>query len=190
VLRAGNTGMLRWSGADQRDIARTGRPLPADHAAAEASQPVRYVSWSIFAAMMKSLRDKPSTVWVHSVTRTFPQVTVSSGVVELPFGEQRDPGGEPEGIPEVAEAEFSAEPTGAVSLPALIQVGVQRLGFVLGQRWGAFVVLDGMLLMQRPYLGRWSLLGGWGRCPDRDPRSTTSGQFWGDQYNDTVTTGH
>jgi hypothetical protein len=41
--------------------------------------PVRYASWSIFAAMMKSLRDKPSTVWVQSVTRTFPQVTVSSG---------------------------------------------------------------------------------------------------------------
>jgi hypothetical protein len=40
---------------------------------------VRYVSRSIFAAMMKSLRDKPLTVWVQSVTRTFPQVTVSSG---------------------------------------------------------------------------------------------------------------
>jgi hypothetical protein len=41
--------------------------------------PVRYVSRSILAAMMKSLRDKPLTVWVQSVTRTFPQVTVSSG---------------------------------------------------------------------------------------------------------------
>ena len=28
--------------------------------------PVRYVSRSIFAAMMKSLRDKPSTVWVRA----------------------------------------------------------------------------------------------------------------------------
>ena len=41
--------------------------------------PVRYASRSIFAAMMKSLRDKPSTVWVQSVTSTFPQVTVNSG---------------------------------------------------------------------------------------------------------------
>jgi hypothetical protein len=31
--------------------------------------------------------------------------------MELPFGEQRDPGGEPEGVPEVAEAELPAEPT-------------------------------------------------------------------------------
>ena len=38
--------------------------------------------------------------------------------MELPFGEQRDPGGESEGIPEVAEGEFPTEPTGAVSLPA------------------------------------------------------------------------
>jgi hypothetical protein len=121
--------------------------------------PVGYVSWSIFAAMMKSLRDKPSTVWVQSVTRAFPPGHGQLGVVELPFGEQRDPGGEPEGIPEVAEGELAAEPTGAVSLPALIQVRVQRLGFVLGQRWGAFGVLDGMLLMQRPNLGHWSLLG-------------------------------
>jgi hypothetical protein len=40
---------------------------------------VRYASRSILAAMMKSLRDKPLTVWVQSLTRTFPQVTVSSG---------------------------------------------------------------------------------------------------------------
>ena len=41
--------------------------------------PVRYVSRSILVAMMKSLRDKPSTVWVQRLTRTFPQDTVNSG---------------------------------------------------------------------------------------------------------------
>jgi hypothetical protein len=76
------------------------------------------------------------------------------GVMELPFGEQRDPGGEAEGIPEVAEGELPAEPTGAISLPALIQVYGQCLGLVLAQRRGAFRVLDGMLLMQRPCLGQ------------------------------------
>ena len=40
---------------------------------------LRYASRSIFAAMMKSLRDKPLTVWVQKMIRTFPQVTVSSG---------------------------------------------------------------------------------------------------------------
>jgi hypothetical protein len=49
----------------------------------------------------------------------------------LPFGEQRDLGGEAEGIPEVAEGELPAEPTDAVSLPALIQMSVQRSGLVL-----------------------------------------------------------
>jgi len=51
----------------------------ADHAAARAGCRERYASRSIFAAMMKSLRDKPLTVWVQRMTRTFPQVTVSSG---------------------------------------------------------------------------------------------------------------
>jgi hypothetical protein len=79
--------------------------------------------------------------------------------MELPFGEQGDPGGEPEGIPEVAEGEFPAEPTDAVSLPALVQVDGEGLGLVLGQRRGAGWVLDGMLLMQRPCVGHRSLLG-------------------------------
>jgi hypothetical protein len=86
--------------------------------------------------------------------------------MELTFGEQRDPGSEAEGIPEVAEGEFSVEPTGAVSLPALIQVRVQRLGLVLAQWRGAFRVLDGMLLMQRLCLGHWSLLGDWVQVPE------------------------
>jgi hypothetical protein len=72
--------------------------------------------------------------------------------MELPFGQQRDPGGEAEGIPEVAEGELPAESMGAVSLPAVIQVRVQRLGLVLAQRRGAVRVLDGMLLIQRPSL--------------------------------------
>ena len=38
----------------------------------------------------------------------------------LPFGEQREPGGEAEGIPEVGEGELPAEPTDAGSLPALL----------------------------------------------------------------------
>jgi hypothetical protein len=50
------------------------------------------------------------------------------GMMGLPFGEQRDPGGEAEGIPEVAEGELPAEPMAAGSLPALLQVSVQRLG--------------------------------------------------------------
>ena len=75
--------------------------------------------------------------------------------MELPFGEQRDPGGESEGIPEVAEGEFPTEPTSAVSLPALIQVG-PALGFVLAQRRGAFRILHGMFLMCS---GPWSVNG-------------------------------
>jgi len=89
-------------------------------------------------------------------------------VMEFPFGEQRDPGGESEGISEVAQGEFPAEPTDPVSLPALIQLSVQRLGFVLAQRRGAFRLLDGMLLMQRPCLGHRSLLGDWRSCPNPD----------------------
>jgi hypothetical protein len=80
-------------------------------------------------------------------------------VMELTFGKEGDPGGEAEGIAEVAEGELPAEPTGAVSPPAMIQVSLQCVGFVLAQRRGAFRVLDGVLLMQRPYLGHRSLLG-------------------------------
>src|SRR5512132_2147331 len=74
-------------------------------------------------------------------------------VMERAFGEQRDPGGESERIPEVVEGEFPAELTGAVSLPALVQVGGQRFGFVLAQWRGALRVLDGLLLMQRHFPG-------------------------------------
>ena len=52
-----------------------------------------------------------------------------------------------------------AEPTDAVSLPALVQVDGEGLGLVLGQWRGAGWVLDGMLLMQRPCVGHRSLLG-------------------------------
>jgi hypothetical protein len=108
------------------------------------------------------------------------------GVMELPFGEQRDLGGEAESIPKVAEGELPAEPTDAVSLPALIQMSVQRSGLVLPQRRGAFRVLDGMLLMQRPSLAPWS----WAQLPAPRSRSAKSGHFWVDDHNDMVTSGH
>jgi hypothetical protein len=53
--------------------------LPGRSCVRGGQVPVRYASRSIFAAMMKSLRDKPLTVWVQRAMRTFPQVTVSSG---------------------------------------------------------------------------------------------------------------
>src|SRR4029453_8972834 len=51
------------------------------------------------------------------------------GVMELTFGEQGDPGGEAERVAEVAEGEFPAEPTDAVSLPAIVPLPVQPPGF-------------------------------------------------------------
>jgi hypothetical protein len=46
--------------------------------------------------------------------------------MELAFGEQRDPGGESEGIPEVAEGELPGELASAVSLRSSIQDGHKR----------------------------------------------------------------
>jgi hypothetical protein len=56
--------------------------------------------------------------------------------MELTFGEQGDPGGKAEGVAEVAEGELPAEPTDAISPPALIQLCIQCSGFVLAQAAG------------------------------------------------------
>ena len=110
--------------------------------------------------------------------------------MELTFGEQGDPGGKAEGVAEVAEGESAAEPTDAISPPALIQLRIQCSCFVLAQRRGALWVLDGMLLMQRSYLDHRSLLGHWRGCPNRGhvQRSRTILGFA--HHKDTVTSGH